>query len=328
MRRSLIVLVTAVALAGALVPVPVPAQASNHNPFGVMIDQAVGPAVAQDLGVEYARVRYNLLNVHNPCPACNRYRRAGIDLVITLKYNAQGAASTAAPDLITYKTLVRKAIDEERPAAVVVENEMEAPKYFTGTPSRYLAMLKAACKVAGNREVPCADGGLMTLTVPSMVYQDYVDAGQSDEAVSYFRRVFRDDAQFQWWTDPANADYVRERAVLGHKFMDGFTAAGATHVNFHWYITDTSALAETVHYIQSETGLRVLTNEIGQTDTDPATTEAMMRELLSLGLDYVIWYSQDHDYEDEVWDVFALHEKSDGSLRPTGHRFKEVISSL
>jgi hypothetical protein len=75
-----------------------------------------------------------------------------------------------------------------------------------------------------------------------------------------------------------------------------------------------------VAYLRAQTGLPVLTNEIGQHSEDPNQTMAIMGKVVELGLPIAVWFSVD-----------ALKARGsvnmNGRLRPIGQVFQRFIES-
>src|SRR2546428_7121963 len=90
-----------------------------------------------------------------------------------------------------------------------------------------------------------------------------------------------------------------------------FKSAGADYLNFHWYIPDAQALQESVDYLKEVSGLPVVTNELGQRDTNPSVTTGLMDMIVRVKIPIVIWFSSDSRLS------MALVDQG-GSLRATG----------
>jgi hypothetical protein len=86
---------------------------------------------------------------------------------------------------------------------------------------------------------------------------------------------------------------AQEQIRKGQALLAAYRAAGADYVNFHWYIADPQALAEAVACLKAQTGLPVITNEIGQHTDDPHQTTAVMAKVVELGLPIAVWFNVD-----------------------------------
>jgi hypothetical protein len=76
-----------------------------------------------------------------------------------------------------------------------------------------------------------------------------------------------------------------------------------------------------VAFLRVQTGLPVISNEVGQFNEDPDQTRAVMSKLVELDLPVVIWFGMDGPK------ARGLMEK-DGRLRPTGEAFRQFILAV
>jgi hypothetical protein len=219
-------------------------------------------------------------------------------------------------DLAAYQSTLGQVLDRYRPAVLVVENEENSTLFYTGSPEQYAAELKAACEVAHQKNIPCANGGPVSLEIALLVYEHYLESGETASADDFATRAFTPEERHLLSSPKANDQIGKGKALLS-----SYRAAGADYVNFHWYIADTRVLQEAVTYLKAQTGLPVITNEIGQHNDNPDQTRAVMGKVVELGLPIAVWFSVDAPK------ARALVEK-DGRLRPTGEAFQQFISSL
>jgi hypothetical protein len=274
-----------------------------------------GMQVAKVLGAVYYRPSSALFldEWNGTCPECAAALAAGFRLVLTVRANGRGGATSPPSDLAAYQRILSQVLDTYRPAVLVIENEENSALFYTGTPQEYAAQLKAACEVAHAKGIPCTNGGLVSTLVALLVYHHYLESGQTAAAQDFAQRVFA--PQEQALLDSPQA---QEQVRKGKALLASYRAAGADYVNFHWYIADTQALGEAVAFLTSQTGLPALTNEIGQHNDDPNQTTAVMAKVVELGLPIAVWFSVD------AAKARAL-VNPDGSLRPTGEAFQRFI---
>jgi hypothetical protein len=288
-----------------------PAPASQ-NPFGLMLPSRLvrspgGMKVARNLGVVYYRPSSIFLNEWNgTCAECDIAQRAGLKLVLTVRNNGRGGASSPPADLMAYQRTLSQVLEKYKPAVLVVENEENSGLFYTGTPEEYAAELKAACQVAHAKRIPCTNGGLVSTLVALLVYNDYLESGRKQAAQDFAARVFTQKEQ-----EMLNSPKAQEQIRKGKALLASYRPAGADYVNFHWYIADTKALGEAVGYLKAQTGLPVMTNEIGQHNDDANQTTAVMGKVMEIGLPVAVWFSVD------AAKARAL-VNPDGSMRPTG----------
>lgn len=290
---------------------------SQENPFGVMLTGPMALSlrveVAQTLGAVYFRPESLFLDRWNGgCPACDAVMSAGLKLVLTVRANGPGP-TTPPSDLVTYRSTLRSVLARYRPEVLVVENEENSALFYTGTPEQYGAELQAACEVAHQRGVPCTNGGLVSALVALLVYHHYLEIGDHARAQDFLRRVFTPEQQ-----QLVDSPRAREQLEKGKRLLAIYKTAGIDYVNFHWYIADPGALGEAVAYLHEQTGLPVLTNEVGQLTDDPNQTWAIMSMIVELRLPIAIWFAQDGPQ------ARGLINR-DGSLRPTGEAFQRFI---
>ncbi|MCL6507512.1 MAG: hypothetical protein K6T59_10835, partial [Bryobacteraceae bacterium] len=159
-----------------------------ENPFGVMLPSQLvrspgGIQVARTLGAVYFRPSSIFLDEWNgTSPECDIALKAGLKLVLTVRANGRRQATSPPSDLAAYQRTLRQVLDKYRPAVLVVENEENSALFYSGTPGEYAAQLKAACQVAHDKGIPCTNGGLVSTLVALLVYDHYLESGQTTAA--------------------------------------------------------------------------------------------------------------------------------------------------
>jgi hypothetical protein len=271
--------------------------------------------VAKVLGAVYYRPSSAIFldEWNGSCSECAAALGDGFRLVLTVRANGRGQATSPVSDLAGYQRTLGQVLDKYRPAVLVIENEENSALFYTGTPQEYAAQLKAACQVAHAKGIPCTNGGLVSILVALLVYHHYLESGQMLAAQNFAARVFTPQER-----PLLNSPKAQEQIRKGKALLASYRAAGADYVNFHWYIADTKALEEAVAYLKAETGLPVMTSEMGQHNDDPNQTTAVMAKVVELGLPMAVWFSVD------AAKARAL-VNPDGSLRPTGEAFQRFI---
>ncbi len=306
----------------SLLPTVVPTYLRDpeHNPFGVMLPSQLvrspqGMEVAKTLHARYYRPSSIFLDQWNgTCAECDLALKAGLNLVLTVRNS--GPSATAPPsDLGEYRRKLNQVLDKYQPAVLVVENEENSSLFYTGSPEEYAAQLKAACEVAHQRGILCANGGMVSTLVALLVYDNYLQTGEKARAEDFASRAFNEEIREQ-----LNSARAKEQIEKGKALLSAYVDASADYVNIHWYITDAKALEEAIGYMRSKTGLQVITNEIGQYTDDPNHTIALMDEALRMALPVVVWFGLDGPKARGLVNL-------DGSLRPTGEAFKTFIES-
>lgn len=290
-------------------------QPARENPFGVMLPSRLartpeGMRLAKDLGAVYLRPESVFLSRRDgTCSTCDAARGAGLRLVLTVRND--GPEATAPPrDLAAFRRALEAVLDRYQPAVLVVENEENSALFYAGTPQEYAAELAAACQVAHRKGIPCANGGLVSSLVALLVYDHYLENGQRAKAGDFAARAF-EAPQRRLLGSPAS----RAQIAKGKALLSAYRDAGADFVNFHWYVADPRALEEAFAYLKAQTGLPVITNEVGQFTDDPRQTTAVMAKIVELGLPVAVWLGLDGPKARGLVDP-------DGRLRPTGEAFR------
>ena len=294
---------------------------TNQNPFGLMLPSQLvrssrGMQLAKELGAVYFRPTSVFLDQWNgTCTECDIALNAGLQLVLTVRNS--GPSATAPPrDLAVFQRTLGQVLDKYRPAILVVENEENSSLFYTGTPEEYAAELKAACEVAHQKSILCTNGGPVGTLVALLVYDHYLETGQQEKAKDFADRAF---TGFKPDLRPKlNSPEAKRQISKGKALLSAYRTAGADYVNFHWYFADTQALAEAVAFLRAQTGLPVITNEVGQQTDDPNQTTAVMSKIVDLGLPIAVWFGLDGPKARGL-------VNQDGSLRPTGQAFQRFI---
>jgi len=281
-----------------------------------LVRSSQGMQVAKALGAVYLRPSSIFLDEWNgTCPECDIALKAGLQLVLTVRANGRRQATSPPGDLAAYQRTLSQVLDTYRPALLAVENEENSALFYTGTPQEYARELEAACQVAHQKGIPCTNGGLVSTLVALLVWEHYRQNGQEPKAQDFAARAFTAEEQRQ-----LNSPKAQEQIRKGQVLLASYRAAGADYANFHWYIADAQALAEAVAYLSAQTGLPVVTNEIGQHSDDPNQTTAIMGKVMELGLPIAVWFSIDAPKARGLVNM-------DGTLRPTGEAFKRFIEA-
>jgi acetyl esterase/lipase len=311
---------------------PLPASA-DANPFGLLlgadgIDDQYRVELARALGVSYFRPWYvNVEAWNGACYdlACDLGPNAGLKLILTVRNNVGDAppfATTPPRDGAAYRRNLSDILTRYQPEVLVVENEEDAAQYWAGTPEQYAALLKAACQVAHDQKVLCANGGLSSKTTALLVWADYIEQQQITEACNFVQRssavIAPDLCRFTAIDHLSNEDKAALQA--GRKLLEIYKASGQDYLNFHWYVPDKSAFSEAVNYLRRVTNLPVMSNEIGQIDQAPEAVQKLLSAATDLKLPYAVWFSLDRDPAQAL-------QNEDGSLRPNGQAFRDFMQA-
>jgi acetyl esterase/lipase len=315
-----------------LTPTSFPA-ASGANPFGLLlgadgVDDQYRVDLAKSLGAAYFRPWYvNLEAWNGACYdlACDLGPNAGLKLILTARNNVNEAppfATTPPKDGAVYRRNLSEVLTRYKPEVLVVENEEDTAQSWAGTPEQYTTLLKAACQVAHDQKIACANGGLSNKTLALLVWADYIEHQQITEACSFVQHstvvLAPDLCRFTAIDHLSDED----KAALntGRKLLETYKSSGQDYLNFHWYVPDKSAFSEAVNYLRRTVNLPVMSNELGQLDQSADAVQKLLSAATELKLSYAIWFSLDRD------PAVAL-QNEDGSLRPNGQAFREFMQA-
>ena len=249
-------------------------------------------------------------------PASNKLAILNTNYKIALNFNGdfEGTPIPFVADLVKYKSDLNNLVSTftVMPVMAVIENEESNLKYYSGNTGDYLKQLSTAVDVMHAYGIKVANGGVTSVGLNYLVYQDYMSQGRVAEAKDFQKR-----------THLAVKDAVTQnRGAFVDTLLKAYAGMNLDYVNFHWYAStpDSKALGEAIAYLKKATGKTIITNELGQFDTDPATLTALMQECTTDGLAYVLWYSGNADSK-----ATPLHN-SDGSLTTTGVTYKAYLA--
>jgi hypothetical protein len=285
------------------------------NPFGIgFYSMATMQAIdlAKQVHARYVRNAAFLLSPgiyqHDP----GVIRAAGLEQILNVHYvkapsSGPPGPSTFPKDLADYQARVARAIDDVRPALVVVENEASYAGHFTGTSDQYGQMLAAAVQVGREKGVPVTTDGTISSTVVRWVYQGLLAEGKRSEADAF-------------WALAAEKDQVKPTSpVLHNAWLDAYAAAQPDYLNIHFYWSEPSSLVTARDYLERAIGLPVVVNEWGIRSDDPALMTRLMDVLSER--DFAQLWSKDTGKGTR-----SLYE-ANNRLRPIGAAFRDYISS-
>lgn len=332
MRQTSSRCVVALALAATVVCATPAATrgATQHNPFGVMFSDSSEELaeVGARLGADHVRRLVSVATWDGKCGGCGPFLDRGMKIILTARYNGtNGTPSTPPLSLSLYQTQLAAILDSIDPEVLVVENEETASLYYQGSAKKYGAQLEAACRVAHERSIPCANGGLPNPTVIAMTYLDLLDRGKADAADSYLKGVVLDQDEYDFYSRPVNEPKVRRQADEGERYASRYAGAGADFINFHWYRESPKAFKKSVNYLERFTDLPAMSNEMGQYNNSREQIKGIMNKVLDLELRYAVWCSDDKYVEAQDENIRALH-KPDFTLRKHGKAYKSIARDL
>jgi hypothetical protein len=286
------------------------------------------------------------LNVYRPpaifldepldtCRRCDLGAQAGLRLVLVIRANGRASPtvppSRADPTLVTYREQVGAVLDRY-PGSVevlVVENEVDDDATsWAGTAGEYLTQLAAACEVAHARSVPCADSGLSTRGLVTVMTREALDNGENARAVDLWGRLNHNPAVTEQavraaLSNPSISNEIADTRAL----VRGLAAAGVDLVNFHHLHRDVPLLNHVIAWLRATVPtVPVFTSELGQgsrtdagCDPDPQETRDKLHAVKDARLALCVWLSQD------IPGRSCGLTGADGVMREAGVAFYNVV---
>jgi len=307
-----------------LIPLDFPAKSAEKNPFGITLkseslSEENFRKVIEELHTGWYRPAPVFLNRWNgPAAEIELAREMELSIALTVRNNGGIYESTTPPSSREdFTRTLTEVIHMIKPSILVVENEENNRIFYKGTAGEYGGELKASVEVAHSKNIPCTNGGLTCRTVILLVYQHYIDAGRKDKATSFAGRTFSERLLWQAENKP---DELTGEIEKGREFLKIYREANIDYVNFHWYSSDPGALKEAITYMKKETGLPVITNEIGllKEEEKPEKIKGILKKITDMKVPLAIWYSVDGPHSNSLFG-------NDGKLRETGKTFKNFI---
>lgn len=312
-------------------PTPVVETAIGQNPFGVMVGSPLTMSVdtkmkiASTLGALYYRPTTALFldNLKVQCRECLAATQNGFRLILTVRNGGgRGTPSNPPTNEKTYLDSLSIVLDTYKPTILAVENEENSMElFYSGTPSEYHRELSIACNLAHNKNIKCTNGGFVSSLVIGLIYEDYVQKGQQQQADTFLNMALTPDkiSEFE-----SQSEKISLQLSRGKELLSGLKQSGADYVNFHWYSDSPEALKEAKTYMESMTGLPAISNEMGQQqNTDPTQVTAIMQKVVDLKMPIAVWYSIDTLTHGQAK---ALTDRN-GNLRENGVAFQQFIQT-
>jgi len=278
-------------------------------------DESFQLNVADQLGISCLRERVSVPIVslgNNLVPELNTSYN------VLLNFCSPNSGNQLIPfvtDLDQYKTNLNNILDAftVMPLVAVIENEESNRYFYSGTASQYISQLSTAIGVMHARGIKVTNGGITSTGLNYLVYQDFLDQHKYDSA-----QLFK-----QLTNVTPNNPYTLDRGAFVDILLDSYADMDLDYVNFHWKGTspNTDALNEVINYIKKRTRKDIISNELGQFDTDPNTLLALVDLCTNRNFPFIIWYSPDENSNRR--DTPLQYE--DGSLTPTGVAYRNYL---
>jgi hypothetical protein len=243
---------------------------------------------------------------------------------IMLNFSSQRPVGTAPgtqigfrTDTVEYKKDLNAILNTftVMPVVAVIENEEANTLYYIAPAKDYITELKAAIGVMHARRIKVANGGLTSLGLDYLVYQDFIKQGKHDSA-----------QQFQLATGVMpDSPKTQDRGAYTDTLLRNYKKMSLDFVNFHRKANsrDTLYLHQIVNYLKKRTGKKIISNELGQMDYDPNTLLDHVQMCTNQGFPYILWYSPDQDAGKRGNPL----QYPDGTLTPSGIAYRDYIAT-
>lgn len=266
---------------------------------------------------------------------------------------ANKTESAMPRDIATYQRFVTELVTRYRPYGVTryaVENEVNAPQYWAGTPDDYVRLVTAAADAIHGAD-PAArvvDSGISSVAYGFGVVDRLVRAGRIDEAITaygaYFqRRVGTRGRKIPTVADEATlrralADETNARNVASLAATEGLLDSGVVQVRQLHFYEHHDGVPALLDYLTAETpaGAPIEAWEVGQfwrdSDGDAASrAEEVVKvtsRLLAGGITQVMWLPLGYNPQNRAGSEvrYGLLEP-DGTEREAGRMLAELAEA-
>jgi hypothetical protein len=217
-------------------------------------------------------------------------------------------------DLAAYRTFVGNLVTRYKPYGVTryaVENEVNAPQYWAGTPKQFEELVRAAAEAvhAADPAARVADSGISSVALGMGVANRLLLAGRADQAVAAYRGYFARRIGTRGRQIPDVADEAGLRAALAHPVnarnleylaaTERLLDAGVVQVRQLHFYEHPDGIAPLLEYLTDQTpaGVPIEAWEVGRfeksADADPAAVADEMTKVVSrlaaAGLTEIVW---------------------------------------
>jgi hypothetical protein len=318
---------------------------AQDNHLGITLPGLSGPPqrridVAKQLGAAWYRPAPVYLNGDAKCEDCEAANAAGLHISLVVRNGAVGKPSTPVTNADDFKKRLQVVLERDKPAILVVEDEPEDQKNFTGTPDDYRAELIAACEVSHSLKIPCANGGLSSTDTGNLVIDqrfasDQVDAVNFGITTELLRihtggqfTILRKgvggnkdrEAQLvkgtQEYLDKHKAEIDRNR-----KFLNAINEAHPDRLNFHWHEQQPDNVPRVLDTLHELSKIDLMCDEMGQKEQRAFE----VGEKLKNALDNYVWPTiwRGTDGKDGIVGVV----EKNGKLRPNAKAFQMIAKT-
>ncbi|MGE5109464.1 MAG: hypothetical protein ACM3JB_01310 [Acidobacteriaceae bacterium] len=293
--------------------------------------------IAKQLGANWYRPAPVFLQGDARCEDCEAARSAGLKIILVVRNTSEGKSTAAMPDVDGVKNKLRTLLEREKPAMLVVEDEPEALKNFSGTPDDYRAELVAACEVSHALNIPCANGGLSSEDTGNLVIDQRFASDQIDgvkfgitteltriHTSSRFNILGKglgsnndEETQLIKGTQEYLAKH-KDEIDRTRKFLSAINEARPDRLNFHWHEVQPDNVPKILDTLHELSQLDLMCDEMGQTEQRAFDVGEKLKHALDNYVWPTIWLGTDGKDG-----IIGLVDK-DGKLRPSATSFQSA----
>ena len=293
--------------------------------------------IAKQLGANWYRPTPVLLQGDARCEDCEAARSAGLKISLVVRNTSEGKPTAAIADVAEFKNKLGTLLEREKPAMLVVEDEPEDIKNFSGTPDDYRAELAAACDVSHSLNISCANGGLSSEATGNLVIEQRFASDQIDGVrfgiTSELTRIHTssrfnilgkglggnkdEETQLIKGTQEYLAKH-KDEIDRTRKLISAVNEAHPDRLNFHWHELQPDNVPKVLDSLHELSKLDLMCDEMGQTEQRAFEVEEKLRQALTNYVWPTIW--QGTDGKDGI---VGLVDK-DGKLRPNATAFQNA----
>jgi len=292
--------------------------------------------VAKELSATWYRPGPVLLLGDAKCEDCEVAREAGLKISLVVRNEgAAGKPSNAVTDAADFQKKLRTVLEREKPTMLVVEDEPEDPKNFSGTPEDYGTELRAACEISRALKIPCANGGLGSVNVALVVIDqrfktDPTDAGNIAITTELVRtggegtdlrilgRTIGSVGGKQTPAVEATRKFLDKRQHeidRARQFIDAIDQVKPDRLNFHWFELQVDNVPRVLDSLHELSKLDLMCDAMAE----KSERAFAISEKIKVAMENYIWPT--------IWvgtDERGLHGLVDnkGKLRPSASAFK------
>jgi hypothetical protein len=312
---------------------------TGRTRIGIFFNRENAIEVGKSLGVHYQRYHMPINAPNSQAIAkIHAAEAAGFKIQVGFDNFVEGSGPTARSGAViddeSFKTALAADLDTTKPILVSIQNEENNVKFYPGTPEEYLHELSDAVQVAHAKGYKITNGGLGWRSI-SLAYWHHLWLSGRHEAADRFAQValsepvlrasgvIDDIPDSRHPNRPVLNQHGPLRTMLDRvePLIAGYKKTGIDYINFHWYGPDPAVMGDVVTWLEQETGLQAVSNEMGQYSMDSGQITGLLNESIALHLPYVFWFAHDGRHGPSR----GLAELS-GAIRPNGLVFKAFVA--